>query len=130
VIKPLDDRISDASLLISMLLVFAFAYFSALLPQIEDLRARPRPNAEDDRHSLDRRLMAYEGIAAGLAVIVVLIVLLLVPLSIDVMKSKPWHGPFDTLRIGLLLVDLLLVATATALLIECLLLRKRRHEVS
>lgn len=127
--KLLDHKIIDASSLVSILLVFVFAYFSALLPQFESMRAQPRPNAEDDRRQLERRLLTYQLIGGGLAAVVLLVFLLLLPLSVNVIRTDPWTGPFDTLRFGLLLAELLVAATAAALLIECILLGKRRRQL-
>jgi len=127
--KLLDNRIVDASSLVALLLVFVFAYFAALLPQFENMRAQARPNADDDRQQLEQRLRTYQFIGVGLAAVVVLVFLLLLPLSVDVIRAHPWAGPFDTVRFGLLLAELLVVATAVGLLIEIILLGRRRAEL-
>jgi hypothetical protein len=125
----LDTQIVAASSLISVLLVFVFAYFSAVLPTIEELRARARPTADDDRAALRRRLGTYQSIVAAVIVLVGLVVLLLLPLSVEVLRGQPWQGPFNTLRIGLLLVEVLLVATAAALVMEFVMMGRRRSEL-
>ena len=127
--SDLDSQIVAASSLVSVLLVFVFAYFSAMLPTIEDLRARARPTADDDRRALRRRLGAYQAIVAGVIALVGLVFLLLLPLSVEVLKGQPWTGPFNTLRFGLLLVDVLLMATAAALVLEFLFMGRRRAEL-
>jgi O-antigen/teichoic acid export membrane protein len=128
-VTDLDAQIVAASSLISVLLVFVFAYFSALLPTIEELRARARPTADDDRAALRRRLGTYQMIVAAVIVLIGLVVLLLLPLSVEVLRGQPWNGTFNTLRIGLLLVDVLLVATAAALVMEFVMMRRRRSEL-
>lgn len=125
----LDGQIVAASSLVSVLLVFVFAYFSAVLPTIEELRARPRPAADDDRATLRRRLRTYQAIVAAVIGLVGLVFLLLLPLSVEVLKGQPWNGPFNTLRFGLLLVALLLIATAAALVLEFVLMGRRRAEL-
>ena len=126
----LDAQIVAASSLISVLLVFVFAYFSAVLPTIEELRERARPTADDDRAALRRRLGTYQKIVAAVIVLVGLVVLLLLPLSVDVLRGQPWGGTFNTLRIGLLLVDVLLLATGAALAMEFVMMGRRRSELS
>lgn len=125
----LDAQIVAASSLISVLLVFVFAYFSAVLPTIEELRTRARPTADDDRAALRRRLGTYQKIVAAVIVLIGLVVLLLLPLSVEVLHAQPWNGTFNTLRIGLLLVDVLLVATAAALVMEFVMMGRRRSEL-
>lgn len=125
----LDAQIVAASSLVSVLLVFVFAYFSAVLPTIEELRARARPIADDDRAALRRRLGTYQSIVAAVIVLVGLVVLLLLPLSVEVLRGQPWQGTFNTLRVGLLLVDVLLVATAAALVMEFVMMGRRRSEL-
>jgi hypothetical protein len=128
-VSDLDGQIVAVSSLVSVLLVFVFAYFSAVLPTIEELRARPRPTADDDRAALRRRLGTYRMIVAAVIGLVALVLLLLLPLSIEVLRGQPWIGPFNTLRVGLLLVDVLLLATAAALVLEFALMGRRRAEL-
>jgi hypothetical protein len=127
--NDLDGQIVAASSLVSVLLVFVFAYFSAVLPTIEELRARARPTADDDRAALRRRLSTYRLIVAAVIALVGLVFLLLLPLSVEVLRDQPWNGAFNTLRVGLLLVDLLLLATAAALLLEFSLMGRRHAEL-
>jgi hypothetical protein len=129
-VSDLDAQIVAVSSLVSVLLVFVFAYFSAVLPTIEELRARSRPTADDDRAALRRRLGTYRMIVAAVIALVTLVFLLLLPLSIEVLRGQPWIGPFNTLRVGLLLVDVLLLATAAALVLEFVLMGRRRAELS
>ena len=127
--SDLDARIVAASSLVSVLLVFVFAYFSAVLPTIEELRARERPIADDDRKALRRRLGTYRMIVAAVIGLVGLVFLLLLPLSVEVLQGQPWTGPFNTLRVGLLLVEVLLLATAVALALEFALMGRRHAEL-
>lgn len=127
--SDLDTQIVAASSLVSVLLVFVFAYFSAVLPTIEELRARARPAADDDRAALRRRLGTYQAIVVAVIVLVGLVFLLLLPLSLEVLNGRPWNAPFNTLRLGLLLVEVLLLATAAALVLELALMGRRRSEL-
>lgn len=125
----LDEQIVAAANLLAVLLVFVFAYFSALLPQIEELRSRQRPDVKLDRTQLSTRLRTYQLITVGLAVLVLAIFLLLVPLARQVIDAG-FLTPFDTLRAALLLVQMLLVVTVIVLASEWILLRKRRGQLS
>ncbi|HZT97784.1 MAG TPA: hypothetical protein VFB34_13195 [Chloroflexota bacterium] len=73
----MDMDIVDAGSLIALLLVFVFAYFSALLPMIEDARRRPKPAARDDLASLLRTLSSYRLLTSGLLAVIVLVLAVL-----------------------------------------------------
>lgn len=124
----LDQQIVDVGGLVSLLLVFVFAYFSALLPTFEDLRHRARPNVAEDRETLRRQLAAYRALGGGLLVVVIAVLALLTPLSWRALNADLWN-PFQTLRLGLLLVDALIVATGAGLVVEVVLVTKRRKEL-
>lgn len=126
--QTLDEQIVDAGSLISLLLVFVFAYFSALLPLFEDLRHRPKPPAQDDQDALVRQLSTYRTLGCGLLAVVILVLALLGPMSWKALHAELWN-PFRTIRLGLLLVDLLLVATGTAILAEVVLITRRRRRL-
>jgi len=127
--RPLDDQIVDAGGLISLLLVFVFAYFAALLPVVEDLRHRPTPDVIVDKESLKRRLSSYRLLGFVLLGVIVLVLLILMPLSWHALHAGLRH-PFHTLRAALLLVDMLLVLTAIGITIEIVLIWKRKCEIS
>lgn len=124
----MDKEIVDAGGLIALLLVFVFAYFAALLPLFEEVRHRPKPAAADDIAALVRRISSYLMLAWCLLGVVVLVFALLAPLSWRAVRSQLWV-PFQTLRVGLLLVDLLLVGTGTGIVAETVLMIKRRAEL-
>jgi hypothetical protein len=124
----LDEQIADAGGLISLLLVFVFAYFSALLPLFEEIRHRPKPAAKDDQEALVRRLSSYRALGCGLLSVVLLVLALLAPLSWHAVSAELWR-PFRTLRVGLLVVDLLIIATGAGIALEVILLTKRRRQV-
>lgn len=126
--RTLDEQITDASGLISLLLVFVFAYFSALLPVVEELRHRAKPAARDDLEALVRRLLSFRAIACGLLAVVSLVLALLSPLSWRVLRAQLWN-PFETGRVGLLLVDVLLVATGAGVLLEIVLMTRRVRQL-
>lgn len=124
----LDKQIADASGLVALLLVFVFAYFAALLPIWEEVRSKPRPPAADDVTSLRHRIAAYQVLAVALLLIITLVFALLSPLSWHSVHSTLW-SPFHTLRLGLLLVDVLLLGTAGGVVTELILLNAKRHKL-
>ena len=126
--RTLDEQIVDAGGLISLLLVFVFAHFSALLPLFEALRHRPKPAAQDDQAALMRQLLSYRTLACAVLSVVVLVLALLAPLSWRALNAQLW-SPFRTLRVGLLLVDVLLISTGVGVLVEISLLTKRRKQL-
>lgn len=126
--RTLDQEIVEAGGLISLLLVFVFAYFSALLPFFEDLRHRPKPPAQDDQRALHRQVSTYRALACGLFTIIILLLGLLGPLSWRALNAQLW-SPFQTVRVGLLLVDVLLLTTGTGVVAEVILLTKRQRDL-
>lgn len=125
----LDKDIVDAAALVSILLVFVFAYFSAVLPQMEQLRSQPRPSPIDDRTALRARLFAFELIAAATSLITVGVFVVMLPLGVRALKTFSLGADLSTLRSGVVLVLALLVATAAALILEIVLLHRRRNEL-
>jgi hypothetical protein len=107
----LDKDISDAASLISILLVFVFAYFAAVTPQIGVLLAEERPGVGADRERLGHRLKGVRWQITAIAVLVIAVFALLIPLSWRVISAWSWHGKFHTLRVGLLGAEVLLLAT-------------------
>lgn len=124
----LNKQISDASALVALLLVFVFAYFAALLPIWEGLRQQARPPADDDRASLRQRVSTYRMLAWTLLAVIALVLLVLGPLSWHVLNSQLW-SPFQTIRFGLLLVDVLLIGTAGGVVVEVVLLSRKRKDL-
>ena len=118
----LDKQISDVFGLLAVLLVFVIGYFSALLPQAEDLISRVRPNEEAQRLALRTRLTTFRRLAYGLESLIVLVAALLLSVSRQAITSWPpnlafpwvFSDDFPTARAGLILVDLLLAAVFVA----------------
>lgn len=125
-VAALEKEIVDAASVVAVLLVFVFAYFSAVLPQIEQLRAQARPAADEDRDVLRARLLTYQLIAAGTTLVTALVLLLLLPLSLRALGTSLFAPTFGTVRVGLLLVEALLVLTVAALGVEIWLIARRR----
>ncbi|GGT26601.1 hypothetical protein [Streptomyces purpureus] len=114
----LDKEIGDAFSLIGLLLVFLFAYFSALWTQVDNLVGRPKRNEETGAlRNLRKVLVLKRRHLAALSLLIVLVVLLLAPLSFKVIQRMQWGGTFSTIRAGLLLVALLLVMLLAAVVI-------------
>jgi hypothetical protein len=125
--QTLDEQIVAVGSLVSLLLVFVFAFFSALLPRFEELRARDVPVVEVDRARFRAELSSSRALAWGILAVVVLVFLVLTPLSWRVVNAALW-SPFRTLRVTLLVVDLLLVATGAGVVAEIVLLTRKRRE--
>jgi uncharacterized integral membrane protein len=109
-----DQQISNAFALLAVLLVFVIAYYSALLPQANDLMARPRPPEDSGVQALVARLRSYRALTAGYLALIALVMVVLYPLTRDVIEHTPWRWPVPTLRAGLLLVDLCLLGMLVA----------------
>lgn len=105
----LDKNITDAFSLLAVLLVFVFAYFSTIWARAEELIDQPAPADSEDKRRLRVRIMNQRRLVVSLAVTVIALGALLEPLSSQAIGDWKWH-PFDTVRAGLLLLDLFLVA--------------------
>jgi hypothetical protein len=64
----------------------------------------------------------------ALLAIIALVLLVLGPLSWHVLNSEVWN-PFQTLRLGLLLIDILLIGTAAGVVAELVLLTGKRRSL-
>ena len=128
--ETLDSQISDAVGLVSLVLVFLFAYFSALLPLIESQIVIEKPTSDDAVAALRQRLLAYMTLMLVLFGATAAAMLVLLPLSWHVVQSFPWHGRFYTVRAGLLLLDILFIGTAVACIVEWDRVRNRRKELA
>jgi hypothetical protein len=127
--RTLDQQITDVFSLLGLLLVFVIGYYSALLPQADQLLATTRPDARDDRLRLAARLSSYRTLATGLIVLIALVVALLWPLTRRVISAWTFDEPFPTMRAGLLLVDLILLVMAVAAIRLVLRLWSRGREL-
>jgi hypothetical protein len=124
--ESLSSQIDDVFSLLGVLLVFIIAFYSYLLTQIEALIAKPRPVVDAERTQLIAKVAASKRLLAGLGVGTMAILLLLAPLSYQVIRDL-LSGPsgFPTSEVGLLLVDVFLVVVVVA--IRCLWSRARRR---
>ncbi|MEV8539492.1 hypothetical protein [Streptomyces sp. NPDC051572] len=105
----LDDEISGAFSLIGLVLVFLFAYFSALWTQVDALIGKPKRNIPSGTlREWRRALVSKRRFLLALAFLIVLQFLLLGPLSLRVRGRIHWGAPFSTIRAGLLLVEALI----------------------
>jgi hypothetical protein len=113
-----DQEIVDASGLIGLLLVFVFGYFAALLPVVLALLDSPRPDVQEDRAALATKIASFRWLMVGLLILTVLVVMVLAPLSGNVLASLNLSGSFRTIRAGLLVMDVMLLTliAATAVL--------------
>jgi len=113
-VKTLEEQIAEAFAVLGVLLVFVVAYFSAMLPQIDELLERPTPGERDARGALAGRLVAYRKLVAGFLGVIALVGVVVYPLTSQVLMSWQLRWPFRTLHAGLLLVDLFLIGMAVA----------------
>lgn len=100
---------ADVFGVLGVLLVFVIAYFTALLPQVDELLQRPGPVEADLREALAARLGAYRKLTGGFLVLVALVGMVLYPLSDQVLRQWSFHWPFPASRSGLLVVDVCLL---------------------
>lgn len=112
--KSLEAEIGQILSLIGLLLVFVIGYFTALLPRVDEEVARPAPVVQADRASHLSRLSSFRKLMIGFLVADFLVLALVGPISGRVVSSWPVSGPFPTIRAGLLLIDLFLVALLIA----------------
>jgi hypothetical protein len=108
--NSLDKEISEVFGLVGLLFVFVIGYFSALLPQAEELISRRASDVQDERTALAARLRSYRKLTVGLQTMVSLVTIVLLPITRRVLDAWSFRGPFQTLGAGLLLVDTFLVA--------------------
>lgn len=108
--NPLDQEISGVFGLLGLLFVFVIGYFSALLPQAEELVSRRASDVQDERTALVARLRSYRQLTIGLLTMVLLVMVVLLPITRRVLDTWSIRGPFPTLRAGLVLIDVFLVA--------------------
>lgn len=109
-----DKGITDVFGLLAVLLVFVFAYFSALIQLAEELIARSYPDEKIQRDRLASRALTLLGLDVVLAFIIVSVLALLAPLSYQA-YSTPWaDSNFPTQRYGLWMVDAFLLLMLVA----------------
>jgi hypothetical protein len=125
----LDNEIANAAGVLGLLLVFVFGYFSALLPVILSLLDAPRPDVADDRLTLAARLASYRLIVGGVWLLTALVLLLMLPLSSQVVASIRLGAPFATIRAGLLAMDGMLLTLLVAAAWLWSRLRRRQGEL-
>lgn len=125
----LDQEIAAVSQLLSLLLAFLTGYFSALFPIIEQLLLQSAPDVQADRRKLVARLSAYRKLVAAFAILVFLALSLLMPLSGQVVIAIAPRASFNTLRAGLLLLDVFMIVMGVVSLSLSLRLRRRIREL-
>jgi hypothetical protein len=128
--SDLDEEIHQILDVFSLLLVFVIAYFTALLPRLEDLLEEVRPQVAHDRTRLQAKLLAYQRLLTALACVILLILALALPTTTALLSSLDFDRRFSTLRAGFLLLVLLLVASFAWVVRFALRLRGRRQEIA
>jgi hypothetical protein len=106
----LDNQISGAFGLLALLLVFVIGYFAAFFPNVQDLLDKPIPDIGAERMALAGRLRAYRALMWLVLLLTVLTAIVLAPLTRRVLVAISFSGPFPTIKAGLLLVDVMLLA--------------------
>jgi hypothetical protein len=107
----LDDQISSAFSLLALLLVFVIGYFAAFLPLVQDVLDKDIPDVADGRTNLISGLRAYRILVGGVLLLAVMTGAVLGPLTRRVIAAISFSGPFPTIEAGLLLIDIMLLAT-------------------
>src|SRR5260370_17558573 len=109
-----DKEITDVFGLLGVLLVFVFAFFSALLAVTGPVLDGGVTGEQARRRAISRRALTYVLLLCGLDTIILLVIAMLFDLTRRAITT-PWQGSdFPTVRAGLWLVDLLLVLTLAA----------------
>lgn len=104
--ESLSSQIADVFSLLGVLLVFVIAFYSYLLTRVQGLIARPRPVVEDERLKLLADVGASIKLLIGLLAGSLAILLLLLPLSVEVVADLiAGQRRSPTSEGGLLFVD-------------------------
>jgi hypothetical protein len=106
----LDKEISTAFELLGLLLVFVIGYFAAIFPLAQDLLERPAPEVSADRRALTSRLHTYRILVGGVLLLTVATGVVIAPLTREAVLALSIDGPFPTIKAGLLLIDVMLLA--------------------
>ena len=109
-----DKEITDVFALLAVLLVFVFAYFSALLPLAEDSISKPRSEIGSDRRRDASRVLTLLVLEIGLALVVLVVALLIAPLTYRSFTVEPANSEFPTIRWGLRAVEVMLLLLLAA----------------
>lgn len=112
----LNRDIADSFQVISLLLVFVLAYFSAIYGQIQRAVRAPAGPAQTigqltelrGEHRTYRRLLVF------FAVVVTVIFALVAPLAVRIIAALARQFSYSTLRAGLLLVEVFLICALAA----------------
>ncbi|MEW2561376.1 hypothetical protein [Streptomyces griseorubiginosus] len=121
--SEMNDEIVDVFSLVGVLLVFVFAYFSAVWPQSESEMAKRKVG---DNYVLEERkdqLRRHFRLLIGLNVVILSIAAILSPLFIKVLGRIDLHAPFDAVRAGLAMVVIFLGCLFICVCVIC----KRIH---
>ncbi|NHC23619.1 hypothetical protein G6553_10615 [Nocardioides sp. IC4_145] len=114
-VDGLDDHITDAFSVVSLLIAIVAAYLAAIWPVVTELLNRPRPDVAADRRQLAQRCSAYRWIAWGLTLAGGAVAAIMLPLVADVVNAIDTSEAFSTLRASVLVFFILLVgAVVTA----------------
>lgn len=125
----LDEEISSAFSLLGLLLVFVLGYFAALFPMAQDLLEQPAPEVQADRKGLITRLRTYRVLVGGVLLLTVATGVVVAPLSRRVVLAISFRGEFPTIRAGLLLIDVMLLALFAATVWLWVRLRRRIRQL-
>jgi NhaP-type Na+/H+ or K+/H+ antiporter len=106
-----DKEITDVFALLGVLLVFVFAFLSALLALTGPVLDAEVPDELARRKALSRRAQTYFVLLAGLDGVIVLVAALVFDVTRRSITTPPQGADFPTVRAGLWLVDLLLLVT-------------------
>ncbi|MFJ2598777.1 hypothetical protein [Streptomyces erythrochromogenes] len=110
----IDREIVDSFQLMAVLLVFVFAYFSVAWIRTNELvEKKGDDNLARERIERERRLHSY--VLWGLLFLTVSVLVILVPISFRVLGGWDWSGAFNTVRAGLILVDVFLLTAIGAI---------------
>ena len=125
----LDDRITDAFSVLSLLIAVVAAYLAAVWPIVADLLNSATPDVDDDSEALANRCDAYNWVAWGLTIAAVLVAAIMLPLVVDVFGAIDPGDGFSTLRASVLLFFLFMLGAVASAFVLGFRLRRRAKEL-
>lgn len=120
----LDEQIANAFTVIGLLIAVVTGYLAAVWPVVASLLNAPRPEVDRDRRGLSARCSAYSRACGVFAFTATLVLIVMLPLAWEVVKSFDVGESPSTVRSG---VALFVVLVGAAVVVGVV-LSVRLHE--
>lgn len=125
----LDKEITDTFALLGLLLVFVLGYFAAVFPLVQGVLGEDLGEAAAEKRRLASRARTYRVLVGGILLLTVSTGCVVAPLTWRVLGAISVGRPFSTVRAGLLLVDVMLLALLAVTLWLWVGLGRKRRDV-